>query len=164
VPSPATLETAGTASADWRAISSHPTPETIVAPELRRFNSSELRLSREQALRVLRFFFLRVNISAADLTEQDIAFAQGLLVQAIDSSYQMGFVQVIADVFWKVPANLEIADLVIEFGKGAAKNWFRHATQKDLMSAKIYESVRTTVRANFQTVWDQRMSGLELTY
>ena len=133
---------------------------------LKQFNSSEIRLSREEALRVLRYFFgASVNISPSDLTPQDVAFAQGLLVEAIDASYAMGYVHVVYDAFYaKIPANLEIGDLLKDVAKGAAKNWFRHATQKDLMTAEIYDNVRVTVAGNFRSVWKIRMDTGELTY
>jgi hypothetical protein len=133
---------------------------------LKRFSQAQLQLDRPQAFRVLKFFFGDdVRLTASDLTVDDMIFAQGLLVEAIDASYEMGFVQVVFDSFYaKVPRGSEIGDLIKDFVKDAAKHWFEHATEKDLLEAKIYDSVRTQLRANFISVWRLRLQTGDLTY
>jgi len=134
--------------------------------ELKRFKSDEIYLDQEQAWRVLRFFWPNTNIPPGSLSETDRAFAQGLLVEAIDGSYHMGFIEIIFRTFaYKVATSFgDLKDMIKEFLKQATEHWFKHATRKDLKDPKIYESVRVTLARNFRTVWDIRIASGELTY
>jgi hypothetical protein len=134
--------------------------------ELKRFNRTELMLTNEQAWRVLRFFWPDTSILPGDLTDDDCSFAQALLVEGIDSSYHMGFVNHLFSSFYmKVPTSFSsIRDMVKGFAKVALKHWFRHATGADLKDPKIYESVRATLARNFRSVWKIRQTTGELTY
>jgi hypothetical protein len=137
-----------------------------MSAELRRFAPDELYLNQEQAWRVIRFFWPETDIAPGSLSDNDRQFAQGLLIEAIDSSYQMGFVEIIFRTFaYKVaPSFDQLKDMVKSFVKKAAKHWFRHATGKDLQDPQIYESIRKTIARNFRTVWVLRMQTGELTY
>jgi len=75
------------------------------------------------------------------------AFAQGLLVEAIERSCQLGFVEAL----FRAGANpTKGATAVLKsFGKRAAKHWFKHATAKDLSDIKIYDMVRDRLAVNF---------------
>ena len=134
--------------------------------ELKRFHSDEIRLTKEQAWRILRFFWPDTSILPADLTDEDRSFAQGLLVEAIDSSYHMGYVERLFKSFYmKVPASWsDVEDMVKGFAKAALKHWFKHATQADLINPKIYENVRLTLARNFRSTWKIRELTGELTY
>jgi hypothetical protein len=133
---------------------------------LRRFAPEEIRLSNEQAWRVLRFFWPDTSILSGDLTQADLSFAQALLVEAIDSSYHMGYVEHLFKSFYmKVPASWsDVEDMVKGFAKAALKHWFKHATSKDLADAEIYETVRLTLARNFRSTWKIRELTGELTY
>jgi hypothetical protein len=75
----------------------------------------------------------------------------------------MGYVQAVFDAFYmKVPT--DIKSMVEDFAKKAARNWFDHATGKDLSNPKIYQMVLTQIRANYGSVWQIRMQGLDLDY
>jgi hypothetical protein len=109
-------------------------------------------------------FFFGSNVPPTEnLTDEDVSFAQALLLEAIDKSYAMGYVQAIFDNFYmKIPD--DVAEMVKDFAKQAAKNWFDHAAGKDLSKAKIYYNVKVMISNNFSTVWQIRMQGGDLTY
>lgn len=134
--------------------------------ELRRFSEGEILLTQEQAFRILRFFWPEASIPPGSLTNIDRAFAQGLLVEAIDGSYKMGFVEHLFKAFYmKVPTSFgSVRGMVKEFAKAAVKQWFNHATGADLHDPRIYESVRLTLARNFKTAWNIREQTGELTY
>ena len=134
--------------------------------ELKRFRSDEIRLTKEQAWRILRFFWPDTSILPANLTDEDVSFAQGLLVEAIDSSYQMGYVERLFKSFYmKAPASWsDVKDMVKGFAKAALKHWFKHATQSDLANPQIYENVQLTLARNFRSTWKIRELTGELTY
>ena len=125
---------------------------------LKHFQKDEIVISTEDARKILIFFFGNNVPPVEQLTDQDIAFAQALLLEAVDKSYAMGYVNAIFDVFYmKVPTDIQ----------GMMKNWFDHATGKDLSKPKIYQSVRTMIISRYggtHGVWAMRMQGMELTY
>jgi len=138
----------------------------MVSIDLRHFSRDELRISREEAARVLKFFFPDQPIPAGNLTDEDIGFAQALLLEAIDRSNQMGYVRILFDKFeGKLPVDFSfIKDVASAFCKRAMSNWFNHATGKDLANPQIYTSVRNTIAVNFRSVWAIRLATGELTY
>ena len=137
-----------------------------MATELKRFKPDELILSQEEAARVLKFFFPDKPINPGSLTDDDRSFAQGLLVEAVDASAKMGYVEVLFDkTFMKVPTDFSyIKSLAKALCKRALTNWFRSATGKDLADPQIYVSVRNTLALNFRSAWSIRMQTGELTY
>jgi len=134
--------------------------------QLKRFTVPEIRISRDQAWKILSFFWQDVQIGPSDLTEDDLSFIQGLLVEAIDSSYNMGFVDHLFRSFYmKVPTSFgSIRDMIKAFARSALKLWFKHATEADLKDPQIYENVRLTLARNFRSVWKTREATGELTY
>ncbi len=133
---------------------------------LKHFGKDEIIITPDQAQRILVFFFGSNVPPTEQLKDDDVAFAQALLLEAIDKSYAMGYVHAIFDTFYgKVPTSPDwIKDAIEDFAKKAAKNWYVHATGKDLSNPKIYISVRGQIISNFQSVWQMRMQGLDLTY
>jgi hypothetical protein len=137
-----------------------------VAIELQHFLRSQVLLTKQQASRILNFFFPNDSLAVGQISDEDAAFAQALLVEAIDASNEMGYVQILFDkAFMKVPNDFSfIRDLAVAFVKRAARNWFRHATQQELADPKIYESVRRVIAVNFRSVWNIRLQTGELTW
>ncbi len=133
---------------------------------LKHFQPAEVVISKEQAGRTLRFFFPDQPIDAFSLSTEDVGFAQALLIEAVDSSKEMGYVQVVFDkTFMKIPTDFSfIKDILKALGKRALQNWFRHATKKDLDEPQIYESVRRTLAVNFRSIWAIRLQTGELAY
>jgi hypothetical protein len=134
--------------------------------ELRHFTKDEIYISPEDARTILRFFFGADVPPAEQLTIEDQGFAQALLLEAIDSSYAMSYVQEIFDAFYgKIPTEFSaIKDMIKDFVKQASKTWFDHATGKDLSNPRIYMSVKNRIAANFRSTWVIRMRTGELTY
>jgi len=129
---------------------------------LQHFESSEILLDQQQAWDVLRFFWPHTNVKPGSLTQTDREFAQALLVEAVDASYAMGFVEAAFRSLAKLPKGL--GAVLKSFAKRAAKQWFKHATQDDLADPEIYESVRARLALNFRSTWTMREQGLPLTW
>jgi hypothetical protein len=134
--------------------------------DLRRFSSSEIYITKHDAWAVLEFFWPGNGLNQAELSDADVNFAQGLLLEGIDASYKMGYVHIVFDTFYgKVPGSFtEIGKLVKEFAKKAAKHWFKHLGQKSLSDAEIYVAVRNTIAGNFSPVLQVRKNTGELVY
>lgn len=134
--------------------------------ELRHFAPTDLKLLPEQAHRVLRFFFPDQPIDPASMTNDDIAFAQALLIEGVDASTEMSYVEVLFDkAFMKPPTDYSIiSDVAKALCRQAAKNWFRHVTGDDLRNPEIYAAVRNQLARNFRSAWIIRVQTGELTY
>ena len=134
--------------------------------QLRHFGPTELKLSPEQAQRVLRFFFPDQPIDAANLTTDDISFAQALLVEAIDASAHISFVEIIFDkAFIAIPTDYSIIkDIAKSLCRQAVQNWFRHVTGDDLRNPQIYAGVRNELARSSRSAWMTRMQTGDLLY
>ncbi len=130
------------------------------------FDKKDIIITQDEAWNVLRFFWPNTNVNPGGMTDKDKAFAQALLVEAIDTSYKMGFVEIIYRIFYmKVsPSFKKIYKMVRKFAVKALKHWFKHATGEDLKNPKIYESVRKDLARNFHSSWSIREQTGELTY
>jgi hypothetical protein len=138
----------------------------IMTPYLKHFGDSEIIINAEQAAAILKFYFPDAAPSPSALNKDDIGFAQGLLLAGIDSSYEMGFAEILFRIVGKyVPPTFgDIKEIAREFAKHAIHHWFRHATGKDLQNPQIYESVRNSITLNFKSAWAIRQATGELTY
>lgn len=130
------------------------------AVHLRQFNAKELLLKEEDALTILRFFW-----PAEDQLDSELpisismrSFAQALLIEAVDASYAMGFI----DALFRSTANPSSTAIAVikQFGRRASQHWFAHATAEDLRDIKIYESVRRTLALSFRTKLLEFLNGL----
>jgi hypothetical protein len=135
--------------------------------QLQKFSESEILLSQHEAWSVLRFFWPGSSVNPGNLNNQDRAFAQALLVEAIDRSYEMGYVEILFRNFFGVgvaPSYNAIRKAVKSFAKQAVKHWFKHAKKEDLEDPEIYESIRASLARNFRSVWLTREQGGGLLY
>jgi len=75
-------------------------------------------------------------------------FAQGLLVEAIDASHAIGYVQ---GLFRSVKNPVNGALKILKnFGKKANQNWFKYASVTDLQNAKVYNFVLDFIAEKFR--------------
>jgi hypothetical protein len=127
---------------------------------LLRFKESEIVITIDETRTVLSFFFSDVPKLPND---EDRGFAQALLVEALDATYKVGFLEDLVRSLLKLPQG-GVAVLK-SFAKKAAVRWFKYASMKDIMEdPKIYEFVKTNIVRNFRSVWAIRMAGGGLTY
>ena len=70
---------------------------------LRNFSEDELIFDEAETKDILKFFFpyLQQRIDAATITTELRNFAQGLLVEAIDATYALGYIEII----WRTSYN-----------------------------------------------------------
>jgi len=128
---------------------------------LRHFSPSELVLSPDDALAVLRFFWPDMDLSGlGGVTDSDRDFAQGLLLEAVDASCTMEITESIFTKFYlKVPKSFgSILKSAADIAVKAIKNrWLGKCKKIDPAKVKIYESVRKTLARNFATVMRLRL-------
>ena len=119
--------------------------------QLRKFKKDELYLNEDETRIILKFIFRPTDhalIDSLPMTSHLKGFAQGLLVEAIDASYAIGFVQAI----FRSTTNPTKGALAIlkKFGKKAIIHWLKHATIHDLQNIKIYDFVRDHLAQKFR--------------
>ncbi|MCF6338842.1 MAG: hypothetical protein L3J84_12980 [Gammaproteobacteria bacterium] len=110
--------------------------------KLRKFTSEELFLNEEETRIVLRFIFKPIHhelIDSLPMNDHLRGFAQGLLVEAIDASYAIGYIH---GLFRSVKSPVKGALKILKsFGKKASQNWFKHASVHDIQNARVYNFV-----------------------
>ena len=87
-----------------------------------------------------------------------------MLVEAIDATYAMGFVQ---DLFMSVATGFRggVKKIVQKFAKMALQRWFEHTDLDGLWGdIEIYESVRVEVASRHRTVTEELLYGLRHSY
>jgi len=126
---------------------------------LKKFPDNELIFNDEETKQILTFFFPRDKntIDNATINKDIKNFAQGLLVEAVDASYKMGYVEAL---FRSVCRFKGPADFTKTFAKKALTHWFEHAKKKDLLHVKIYEAVRSALEHNFRSEFILKINGI----
>lgn len=117
---------------------------------LRTFSADELYLDEDETRIILKFFFPNDEalIDGLVINDKARAFAQGLLVEAIDASYSLGFVQILSRIIGN-PTKSPIK-IIQSFTRKAAKHWFKHAKGCDLVNVRIYDRVRDQISIKFR--------------
>lgn len=129
---------------------------------LRNFSEGELIFDEAETKDILKFFFqhLRHRVDAATVTTELRNFAQGLLVEAVDATYALGYIEII----WRTsynPGNGMLKALS-KIGRKGAKHWFKHATQHDLLKAKISSRVRDQLAHSFASIFPMMLEGVAM--
>jgi hypothetical protein len=78
-------------------------------------------------------------------------FAQKLLIAAVEGSYAMSWLDVTFRTVVRPGAGVKA--LLKKLASRYARHWYKHTTQKDLMDAKIYVSVRNQLASTLKPGW-----------
>lgn len=123
---------------------------------LKHFSPSELVLDHKEAWEILVFFFGgNAGIEPGQLTDEDRSFAQALLVEAIDKSSAMSWIEVIFRS--SVKPNASVKGIIKALIKKAAKDWWKKATKGDLEDPVIYQSIKNTLTMKWRSEWQIRL-------
>lgn len=127
---------------------------------LLQFPPEEIIFDDEEIKQVLLFFFpgREASLDSFVMTHKMREFAQGLLVEAVDASYALGFVEAIFKGAYAQPGKAAKAFLRT-FALRAYNKWFKHAKPADLANLKIYVRIRDQLRVNFETPFLRIISG-----
>jgi len=129
----------------------------VTAPDI---PDGQLVFDESETRDILAFFWpvKSLQIKAMAIDNDTRRFAQMLLVAAIDASYAMGFVEALFKAtFWP---SKNLTSLGKKLARNFVKHWWKHATQKDLMEAKIYETVRRQVSNQYRSQFELRLEGI----
>ncbi|MDX9839544.1 MAG: hypothetical protein RBT39_18450 [Azoarcus sp.] len=129
---------------------------------LRNFSEHELNFDDAETKDILKFFFQhhRQRIDAATVTTALRNFAQGLLVEALDATYALGYVEILLTTFYNPGSGMK--KVLMKAGRKAARHWFKHATDRDLHNAKVADAVRRQLSYAFATSMREILDGVAL--
>jgi hypothetical protein len=117
---------------------------------LREFKEEELLFNEDETRAVLNFFFPndKEKIATIEITAQTRSFAQGLMVEAVDASYAMGFIELTFK--WVSKPNKDVSKAIKKLIEKGAGYWFKHLRAKSPISVEIYDSVKNQLTAAFR--------------
>lgn len=106
---------------------------------------NDLVFDDDETRQILKFFWpnLATAIDAMTINSDARRLAQTALIAAIDGSYAMGFPEATFRTIFSPGKN--VASFSRKLALRFMRHWWKHATQRDLAHAKIYESVRLIV-------------------
>lgn len=134
--------------------------------KLKQFTDRELVINQAEAASILEFFFGGPPLSPNAVTNDDRKFAQALIVEAINASFQMGFVAALFKSTAKVPSGPKA--VIKKFLSESAKHLWKYRSREDLQEMMkepvIYESVRATLARSFRMAWSVRIQTGSLMY
>ncbi|MBO9646936.1 MAG: hypothetical protein J7605_00380 [Variovorax sp.] len=124
---------------------------------------AELIFDASETRTILSFFWPERSGDIANLSigTGGRRFAQQLLIVAVDASYAMGFVDILANAFVVRRPSAPMSMVIKKLARGYAKHWWKHATRKNLEDAAIYNSVRLAVARNFGSELEMFLGGIE---
>lgn len=116
------------------------------------FSENELYLDDMQASKVLDFFGF--STIGTIITMRDREFAQALLVEAIDASRSMWYIQTLYDSASK--PNSSVQSIMTAFAQKSLMRWFKSKVSAKRSKVVIYESVKNTIRWKANSIWRMR--------
>lgn len=130
---------------------------------LKQFDNDELLFDENETVIILKFIFMNQHelIDELIITDAVRGFAQGLLLEAVDSSYAMGFLDALFGSLMNPTAGVK--KVIVKFGRKSLKHWFSHASTNDLMRIQIYDIVRNQLSISFLSVLKMHANGVAKT-
>jgi hypothetical protein len=126
---------------------------------LQHFPAREIVLTQEEAFHVFRFFWPDCNLHPGQLTETDREFAQALLIEAIDASERMSWIEALFRAAAR--PNADVRSILKKMAAHALKKWFTNLAPRDILNQDIYEAVRATLARNFRSIVRLREQGVD---
>ncbi len=122
------------------------------------FSENELYLDDMQASKVLDFFGF--STTGTMITMRDREFAQALLVEAIDASRSMWYIEILRDSACKPGSSVQ--SIMTAFAQKSLMRWFKSKVSAKGAKVVIYESVKNTIRWKAGSIWRLRQNELEM--
>ena len=119
-----------------------------------------------QAHAIITWLYGKTSVAAKDFTTEDCGFAQAMLVEMLNASFAMGFVEALFRAAAKLPSGPK--KVITTFLKGAGKNLVKYKDKDDLaeMMKKpvIYKAAQAQMARASKSVWKIREQTGELIY
>jgi len=96
-------------------------------------------------------------INTLEINDKIREFAQGLLLEAVDASYALGFIHSLFGGTFN--PGVAAKKVFMKFSRKALKHWFKHTSAKDLINIKIYNAVRQALEVGFTSQLSMYANG-----
>ena len=98
---------------------------------------------------------LQQEIAEMKITTENRLFGQQLLIIGIDSSYALGFMQSLVQLYLSPRAGFKgLVTMGRKLAQRYMQHWWKHATQKDLQNPRVAEAVRAAVANRYRSEMD----------
>lgn len=126
------------------------------------FSDDELIFDEDETKRILKFFrpHLSGQIGSLEIENNLRRLAQSALVAAVDGSFALGFVYVLAKTIVRPHAG--IRSLLAKLARRSAIHWWKHATRAELQDARIFDSVKRSIGAALWQRLNAALNGVAL--
>jgi len=116
--------------------------------------------SAHNALIIFEWLHGKSGLSVKNMTKEDRGWAEAIIVDMLNSSFAMGFVEALFRSALKLPAGPK--KVILEFLKGASKNMLKYKDKSDLekmlKKPRIYKSVFNVAKLRTKSLWGIRIS------
>jgi hypothetical protein len=123
-------------------------------------------LDQNEAHDVIVFVFPSNKVKAAQLNDKDRRFAQAMLIEMLNKSFELGFTEALLKASAKMTSGAK--KVITAFLKGAGKNLVKFKDKDDLKKMMdeptIYDMALKTLARNFKSAWAIREATGDLTY
>ncbi len=123
-------------------------------------------LKPDDAHKIISWLYGRTSVRATEFTKDDCGFAQALLVEMLNASFAMGFIEALLRSAAKIPSGPKA--VMQNFLKGAGKNSLKYKDLDDLKKMMkepvIYKATQDQVAQMTRSPWNIREASGELTY
>lgn len=123
-------------------------------------------LKPPQAHAIIVWMYGKTSVKPKDFSKDDCGFAQAMLVEMLNASFAMGFIEALLKSAAKMPQGPK--KVITAFLKGAGKNLVKYKDKDDfekmLKEPVIYKSVKNQTIRMTRSIWKIREATGELTY
>lgn len=122
--------------------------------------AKNVKISQKDALAIFEWVHGKSGLKARQMTKEDRGYAQTLLVEMVNASFAVGFIEALFRSSAKMPKGP--AAVIKSFLKGAGKNLVKYKDKDDLKKMMeepvIYKMVFNTVKLKTKSLWGIRVS------
>jgi hypothetical protein len=122
--------------------------------------AKSIKISQQEALDVLEWVHGKSQLKAKDMTDEDQGYAQTMLVEMLNASFAIGFVEALFRSSAKIPSGP--AAVIKSFLKGAGKNLIKYKDKDDLKEMMknpiIYKMSYNVVALKTKSQWAIRVN------
>lgn len=123
-------------------------------------------LKPQQAHAIITWLYGKTSVTAKEFTKEDCGFAQAMLVEMLNASFAIGFIEALFRAAAKVPSGPK--KVITTFLKGSGKNLVKYEDKDDLTEMMkqpvIYKMAKNQMARAAKSVWKIREQGGGLTY
>ncbi|WP_323005652.1 hypothetical protein [Pseudorhodobacter sp.] len=122
--------------------------------------ATNIKISQADALKIFEWLHGKSGLKTSDMTKEDQGMAQTIMVEMLDASFAVGFIEALFRSSVKVPSGP--AAVIKAFLKGAGKNLLKYKDKDDikkmLKKPIIYKMIYNTVKLKTKSLWAIRIS------